>query len=296
MPKFGVSIYSISRKIMSGELSPEDGIKWLADNGAEAIELVPFGIDMINQPELIKSLLNVSGQTAVPIVNYSINANFLQINQEEYQAEITRVKSHIDISGQLKIPTMRIDCAGYRRPIETNTTENFQRELSAILDTYSLLCDYASQYNLKILIENHGFHVNGAERIRQIITSMNKENFGHQLDVGNFICVDDYVEAAVKRLLPFATTIHMKDFYIRNRDPGDATQFDCSGSWFRSVHGRYLRGSILAQGDLDIYAISSLIKESGFDGPIIIEYEGMEDCFYGTKVSLDNLKRIYGEV
>jgi sugar phosphate isomerase/epimerase len=120
-------------------------------------------------------------------------------------------------------------------------------------------------------------------------------NFGHQLDVGNFICVDETPEIAVKKMLPYASVIHMKDFYIRpgGRDPGDATQFDCSGAWFRSVGGRYLRGSILGQGDLDIYGMIHDIKASGFDGNIFIEYEGMEDCRYGTKVSLDNLKRIY---
>jgi hypothetical protein len=42
-----------------------------------------------------------------------------------------------------------------------------------------------------------------------------------------------------------------------------------------------------------MYKIIGMIKQSGFNGPIIIEYEGMEDCYYGTKVSLDNLKRIY---
>jgi hypothetical protein len=33
------------------------------------------------------------------------------------------------------------------------------------------------------------------------------------LDVGNYVCVDDSAEVAVNKLLPFATTIHMKDFY-----------------------------------------------------------------------------------
>jgi sugar phosphate isomerase/epimerase len=293
MPAFGVSIYSISRKIMSKEISPADGIKWLAEQGAEIIELVPFGIDMVSDSSRIDTLLKAAQQAKTPIVNYSLNANFLQISPEEYQNEMTRVKAHIDVSGALGVPTMRIDCAGYRRPIETNTTENFQKELPTILDTYRQLCDYAQRYELKILIENHGFHLNGSERVRQIMTSMDRDNFGHQLDVGNYVCVDDTAEVAVNKLLPFATTIHMKDFYIRSRDPGDATQFDCSASWFRSVYGRYLRGSILAQGDLDMYKIIALIKQSGFNGPIFIEYEGMEDCYYGTKVSLDNLKRIY---
>jgi sugar phosphate isomerase/epimerase len=296
MPIFGVSIYSISRKIISGELSPAAGIRWLAENGAEAVELVPFGIDMVNDPLLIDVLLEASRQAGVPIVNYSLNANFLQITPEAYDDELARVYAQIDIAGKLGIPTMRVDCAGYRRPIETNTIENFQRELPMILGTYRSLCDYASRYKIMILLENHGFHINGADRIRQIMTAMDRPNFGHQLDTGNYECVDDRAETAVERLLPFATTIHMKDFYIRDRDPGDATQFDCSGSWFRSSGGKYLRGSILGQGDLDMYRILGSIKASGFDGNIIIEFEGMEDCLYGTRVSLDNLKRIYQSV
>ena len=53
MPKFGVSLYSVSRKIMNGEWTAMQGIRWLAENGAEVIELVPFGIDFIKEPELI---------------------------------------------------------------------------------------------------------------------------------------------------------------------------------------------------------------------------------------------------
>ena len=42
--------------------------------------------------------------------------------------------------------------------------------------------------------------------------------------------------------------------------------------------------------------VRSAIKNSGFDGVIYLEYEGMEDCEYGTRVSFDNMKRIYNEV
>jgi sugar phosphate isomerase/epimerase len=296
MPTFGASIYSISRKIISGELTPADGIKWLADNGAESVELVPFGIDMINDPTLIDTLLNAARQAGVPIVNYSLNANFLQINPAEYETETARIRAHIDVAAKLGVPTLRVDCAGYRRPIETNTIENFQKELPVILDTYRSLCDYAGRYGITVLLENHGFHINGADRVRQVMTQMDRPNFGHQLDTGNYECVDDRAEAAVDRLLPFATTIHAKDFYIRERDPGDATQFDCSGSWFRSAGGKYLRGAILGQGDLDMYKILGSVKKSGFNGHILVEFEGMEDCLYGTRVSLDNLKQIYQSV
>lgn len=273
------------------------GIEWLAEQGAEVIELVPFGIDFINEPELIDQCLDTAERVGVKINNFSLNANFLQLTDDEYEAEIKRVKGYIDVVAKLKVSTMRVDCSAFRRPIETNTTEHFIKELPTVIAVYNNLCDYAAQYNITILLENHGFHINGAERVAQIFKAMKGKNFGGQIDCGNFVCVDDLAEVAVKKTISYATTIHMKDFYIRSedQDPGDASQFNCSNSWFRSVYGNYLRGSILGQGDLDIRKIIKDIKTSGFDGNIYIEFEGMEDPLYGTKVSLDNLKRFWSE-
>ena len=298
MPKFGVSIYSISRLIRSGQITAEQGVEWLCEQGAEVIELVPFGIDLLEDRGLAARLRGAAEKHGVKIDNFSQNANFVMISDEEFDAEIARVKTQIDAALELGISTFRCDSAGFRRPIECNTIEAFIADAPAIVKAYSILGGYARDKGVKILLENHGFHANGSDRVRYILQSAGPDVLGHQLDVGNYICVDDVPEIAVKKMLPFATTIHMKDFYVRpaNRDPGDATQFDCSGTWFRSSGGRYLRGSILGQGDLDMYSIIGDIKRSGYDGNIYIEYEGMEDCYYGTKVSLDNLKRIYAEV
>jgi sugar phosphate isomerase/epimerase len=253
---------------------------------------------MLADSGLAGRLKAAAAKHSVPIDNYSVNANFLMISNEEFDAEIVRIKKHIDAGAELGVSTIRCDSAGYRRPIAENTIEKFIEELPVITRAYEELCAYAKGKDIKILLENHGFHANGGDRVRLILKSVKADNFGHQLDVGNYICVDDTPEITVKTMRPFAATVHMKDFYIRpeNRNPGDATQFDCSGAWFRSVGGRYLRGSILGQGDLDMVDIIRSVKASGFNGNIFIEYEGMEDCYYGTKVSLDNLKRIYGEV
>ena len=296
MPKFGVSIYSISRHIVSKAITPEEAVKWLCEQGSEVIEIVPFGIDILSDKNLASRMKAAALEHNVPIDNYSLNANFLMISEAELAEEINRVKAHLDAAKQLGISTFRCDSAGFRRPIEENTIEKFIEELPIICETYDRLADYAETLGIKLLLENHGFHANGAERVRLILKSVKSKNFAHQLDVGNYICVDDKPEIAVKKMLPFAEVLHMKDFYVRQSDPGDATQFDCSGAWFRSLGGQYLRGSIMGQGDLDMVDIIRSVKASGFNGNIYIEYEGMEDCYYGTKVSLDNLKRIYAEV
>jgi len=277
-------------------MTPEQAIDWLCKNGAEVIEIVPFGFDPLEDTAIAGRMKAAADKHGVPINNYSLNANLLFDSKEELAAELARIKAHIDIAHQMGAITFRCDSTSYRRPIESNNIENFFKELPDIARGFEETCAYAKPLGITILLENHGFHANGADRVRQIMKSVKAENFGHQLDVGNYICMDDKPEIATKKMLPFATTIHMKDFYVRQRDPGDATQFDCSGAWFRSVGGQYLRGSITGQGDLDMYDIIRSVKTSGFEGNIYIEYEGMEDCLYGTRVSLDNVKRIYSEV
>jgi sugar phosphate isomerase/epimerase len=301
--KLGISIYSISRKIMTGEISPEKAVEYLADTGAEVIELVPFGIAIVGNKNRAFDLQHAASENGTLIANYSLNANFLMLNGTEYEAEFERVKGHIDAAAKLEIKTMRIDASSYRRKPEDNTIENFIADIPVIAETYHKLCDYAKQYNFVILLENHGFHINGSDRVGIAINAVKTanggkiENFSHQLDIGNFLCVDENPEIAVKRLINKAATIHIKDFYIRDEecDPGDATQFDCSGAWFRSQGNMYLRGAILGQGDMKISRIIKIIKNSEFDGNVYLEYEGMEDCFYGTKVGFENMKRLFGK-
>ena len=62
------------------------------------------------------------------------------------------------------------------------------------------------------------------------------------------VCVDEDPIRAVKNNISIASMVHVKDFYIRPADcnPGEG--------WFPSAAGRYLRGAIAGQGDLDIPA------------------------------------------
>jgi sugar phosphate isomerase/epimerase len=298
MRRFGISIYGVSRKIRTGELSPIAAFNKICDMGAEVVELVPVGFNLVTTPELKGEFKAASAARGVPIGNYSLNANFLMLTKEACEAEIERVKSHIDMVSDMEIPTIRVDSAAFSRPMSENTMEKFQAELPLIVETYERLCDYAKPLGITVLLENHGFHANGSERVRQILTSVKRDNFGHQLDVGNYVCVDDIPEIAAKKMIGFAKTVHMKDFYLRpaHRDPGGAEEFNCENSWFRSVNGTFLRGSILAQGDIDSWDVMRTIKASDFDGDIYLEYEGMEECEYGTAVSFSNMKRIYKEV
>ena len=158
---------------------------------------------------------------------------------------------------------------------------------------------YAAEKGITIVMENHGFFINGSERILRLIEAIDRPNLKMTVDVGNFLCVDEDPVAAVKRCLPMAEMIHLKDFYIRKKEqlPDQTEMFNCNkGSWFETMGGKMIRGSILGQGDMDIWEILKTIKHSDFDGYISLEFEGMEPCEQGTEIGLAMARAILDKV
>ncbi len=299
--KLGLSLYSIDGEVASGRMTLPQAIDWAARQGAECLELVPFaytfetadgGIDAA----LVAAAHRTARDAGVPLVNYSVLANLCLEDDVAFEAEITRVKHHVDIAAALGLPRMRHDISAFRRPRGENGVVFFEALFPRMVEAAARIADYAKTLGVTTMLENHGFFANGCDRCERLLHTVGRDNYRLLLDTGNIACVDEDPAVAARRLAPLAEMIHLKDFYIRRRDPGDTTEFDCGGHWFQSMAGRYLRGSILAQGDLDMWEILSEIKKSGFDGNIVIEFEGLEEAKYASRVSMDNARRIWGEV
>lgn len=299
---FGISSYCLDRVIESGQMTLPEAIDWAASQGAECMELVPFSF-RFDDPKtrkideaLIKSTVKRAADAGIQLANYSVLSDLCKEDEAEWEAEIARVCHEVDIAAQLGIPRMRHDISAFRRPLGENGLEPFDRLLPRMVEGAKRITEHARQLGLVTMIENHGFFVNGCDRVERVLRGVNDDNYRLLLDTGNIACMDEDPEVAAARLAGQAEAVHLKDFYIRKRDPGDSTQFDCGGHWFRSLHGRYLRGAILGQGDLDVWAMLGAIKNAGFDGPLVIEFEGLEEARYATSVSLSNARRIWNQV
>src|SRR5690606_29568744 len=183
---------------------------------------------------------------------------------------------------------MRHDVARYT-PKEADDTPTFEAAFPTIVRACKEIAQYAATKGVTTSLENHGFFVQNSDRVRRIVHAVDEPNFKTTIDIGNFLCVDEDPVTAVTANLPHAMIVHFKDFYVRpaDRDPGEG--------WFRSKSGRYLRGAIVGNGDVDIWGIAKAIKESGYDGFASIEFEGHEDCLLGCRRGIANAKRIYTE-
>ncbi|GMA62774.1 sugar phosphate isomerase/epimerase [Alicyclobacillus fastidiosus] len=286
--KIGLSTYSFYRELKSGEMSVLDVIEWIADNGGEHVEIVPMGYRFEDQPELIERIRETAQRVKIDISNYAIAANFAQEDDEAYEAEIERVMKEVDVASRLGVRLMRHDVAW--RPVPEATIHQFERDLPRLKDACRRVAMYAESYGITTSVENHGFFVQHSDRVQRLVEAVARDNFKTTLDVGNFLCVDENPFVATQKNLPYASMVHLKDFYVRS------PEYDPGQGWFCSSGGNYLRGAIVGHGDTPMWQIVKAIKESGYDGYISIEFEGMEDSRTGSKIGMENARRIWDKV
>lgn len=288
--KIGLSSYSLLNAIKSGEMSILDAIRWIADNGGEHMEIVPYGYTLIDNPELADAVRETAKEAGIALSNYSMPANFVQDTLELFNEEVARVKTHVDLVHRLGMKHIRHDVTAFTISQEQMTIKWFEDNLHLMVKGSQQIADYAAQYEITTTIENHGFSVQSSDRVQRVLHAVDRPNFKTTLDVGNFMCVDEDSIIGVKKNLPYASIIHFKDFYFRPYDqhPGE-------GDWFLTSNGNYLRGAIVGHGDIEIRKIVKLIKESGYDGYMTIEFEGMEECKAASRIAMDNLRRFWDE-
>lgn len=190
-------------------------------------------------------------------------------------------------AGALGVKLMRHDVAF--RPAPEGTVAQFEIDLTVLVKACQRIADYAADFGITTSVENHGYYVQSSERIQRLLHETARSNFKTTLDVGNFLCVDEDPVSAVKNNIPYASIVHAKDFYWRPsyRNPGEG--------WFQTSHGNYLRGAIVGHGDIDMPKVFRVLKKSGYDGYISVEFEGMEDCKTASRIAMENVRRLWEE-
>ena len=59
--------------------------------------------------------------------------------------------------------------------------------------------------------------------------------------------------------------------------------------------GNYLRGAIIGHGDACAAQSIGILKRSGYDGYVTVEFEGLEDKLVGIELGLANLRRFIAD-
>lgn len=296
MPKIGISSYCLAGPLERREMDLPGVMRWAKESGAEHLELVPIGYTLLENEELCRQVAEISKELDLPLSNYAISADVLKWDKDERQAEIRAIQAHVDVAARLGITRMRHDIASFARPREADTPADFEKEFFMMVEAATEVADYAARSGITTMVENHGFFVNGSDRLIRLVEAVNRPNFKMCLDTGNLLCVDEPPETSMRKCMPYAGMIHIKDFYIRKKDrlSGLHGPFDPKAEgWFESLGGNMLRGAILGQGDIDTVSVVRDIRASGYDGYISLEFEGIEDSRRGTYTGLQTAKNLF---
>ena len=323
--KLGISSYCLSYYLYREEMTIFEVMDWAKAAGAEHIELVPFGLPLIGTDgevngKYIEDIRRHAERLALPLSAFSLNACVIKQSEAERREEVARIKKYIDICRMLGIKKMRHDTCSGAHPEGRNTPEQFEADFPVFVSAIQELADYAGEFGMSTTLENHGLYVNGADRMIRLLLAAGRKNVGLTVDVGNYLCVDDDPLSAVKKSLPYADMIHMKDFYVRKYEnmlpqqgmyvegpskgkpgfPANVEEWRARplmlGYVGTASKNNILRGAILGQGDMDIPRILGIIKASGYDKEISIEFEGMEERKAATEYCMDTVRYFWDKL
>jgi sugar phosphate isomerase/epimerase len=267
-----------------------DIIPKVKEMGFDVIEFSTFALPAGETPlSFAPRVREACDKVGLPIVNYTIGADFINGSNGNWQAEVERLKDEVRVAQILGAPGMRHDATGGFRADHVGP-RGFDDALPTLIKGCRAVTEFAADLGIKTMVENHGFFCQDSERVEKLVNGVGHPNFGLLVDMGNFLCADDEPALALGRVMPHAFHVHAKDFHVKSGsgpNPGSG--------WFRSRGGNYLRGSIIGHGDVPIAQCIGIMKRAGYNGVLSIEFEGMEEPLTGIAVGLENLRRYVAE-
>jgi len=137
-----------------------------------------------------------------------------------------------------------LGCHSIRVNAHSSGTYDEQRKLTA--DGLRRLSEFAAEYKLNVLVENHGGLSSNPRWLTAVIKDVGMPNCGTLPDFGNFPAEVDKYEA-VAMMMPYAKAVSAKSH-----------EFDAQGNEVRTDFRRMMR----------------IVLDAGYHGYVGIEYEG----------------------
>ncbi|MBE5776799.1 MAG: sugar phosphate isomerase/epimerase [Clostridiales bacterium] len=278
--KLGVSSYSFAqymRKTNANYFEICDIAKRIGFDGIEFIDLHTEVQPAESVEALAKDIHDYCEKIGLTIVAYTVGADFMK---DDPKAELERLKKCVDVAAILGARTMRHD-------ITWRTDVPWREIIANTKDLVRELTVYAASKGVRTCTENHGFVMQDADRMEQMMIEVGHENYGWLVDMGNFLCGDDQTMHAVPIAAPYAFHVHVKDFLVK---PFDAE--NPGNGWFKSRNGNYLRGTVAGHGVVPIGPALKIIKDAGYDGFVSYEFEGMEDNIPALEAAYEYISRV----
>tara|TARA_E500000331_G_C17253763_1_gene712275 strand:+ start:1055 stop:1975 length:921 start_codon:yes stop_codon:yes gene_type:complete len=252
--KISLAQWSLNKSIKTGKLPILDFAKKARSFGIEGIEFVSGLytrdtdiLERMSMNSLAKELIKRSDDYGIDNVLFMIDnqGDLASSNKNERLQAIDNHKKWIDLSAEIGCKTMRVNLNGEK---DLNKwTKNSVKSLTA-LNKYN--------ENINVVVENHGGLSSSGKYLSNVMSKVKLENCGTLPDFGNFCmngspwgnCTQMYDRyLGTEELMPYAHAVSAKSY-----------DFDDQGN----------------ETSIDYKRMMDIVKKSGYQGYVGIEYEG----------------------
>jgi len=80
--------------------------------------------------------------------------------------------------------------------------------------------------------------------------------------------------------------VHVKDFFFKS-----GAEYEPLEGWMGTRAGNFIRPTIIGHGDAHVLQSLKVLRESGYDGFVSIEFEGAEDTLSSIAEGLSYMKK-----
>lgn len=258
--KYGISLaqWSLHKMIkIDKTLNPIDFAQKSKELGYDAIEYVstlyrPI-LEKMSIKEMTKKLINKSKEHDVKnlLIMVDDEGNLSSSNLSEIKEAIDKHKRWIEMASKLECHSVRVNLEG---------EDQLDKWKDNSIKGLSLLSEFASNYNVNIIVENHGGNSSIGKELAELIKNVNLDNCGTLPDFGNFCikrkngslydgpCDIEYDKyEGMRDLMPYAKAVSAKSY-----------DFDPFGN----------------ETTIDFKKMMDIVDEFNYNGYLGIEYEG----------------------
>jgi len=239
--KYSMAAYSYRDLLQAKtgkKLSLEDFILDCAKLNLEGTELTSYYFPADPTPEYLRKLKKLAFDNGLDVSGTAVGNDFCVPPGAKRDAQIAGVKKWIDHAAILGAPVIRIFSGNAQGGM---SVEEAHRLAVAGMEE---CCQYAGEHGVTLALENHGGLTAKPAGALALVRDVKSPWFGFNLDTGNFHGEDVYADLA--QLAPYAVNVQIK---ISVTPAGGKRQ------------------------PADLNRVARLLKDSGYRGYIVLEYE-----------------------
>jgi sugar phosphate isomerase/epimerase len=227
-------------------------VDWAATVDTDAVELTSYYFPDPVTPEFLRELKRRCHLNGLDISGGAIRNNFTLPPGEELERWFTHLDTWLDHYATLGAPVIRV-FAGIP-PKGVSEEQGIQNAIANM----GRACNMAAKKGVILGLENHDY-LTKIDRMLPIVRAVTSPWFGVNFDSGNVDAPDPYAELA--KIAPYAVNVQLKVEV----------------------------GPAKAKQPTDVPRVVKLLKESGFRGYIVLEYEARPDPYVAIPKHLAEL-------